>query len=255
MAQDNCAVQKEFAFDSLPVSVEMIQDYIQRFFPRNLEKGNWIQALLLKTALGLIRRLPISAAWYLGAFIGYSLYFIKIRSDVAAVNLDIVYGDTKSASEKKAIYKASLINFGHVIVNYLRLPFAGESFWSNHCELVNQAVLKEAINQKKGVLFVGGHIGMWDMAGGKVGMSGYPTSVVAKKIGNPVVNRFVADARSSMNMGQIANKNTMERIFASLKRGEAIVLAHPELWFWIHKRWKIRPEGEANPYERKPKKI
>lgn len=337
MIQENSAVYEDFVFGELPVSVEAIQDHIQRFFPQNMEKGSWIQAILLKTAMGFIRRLSVNAAWNLGTFIGKSLYFFKLRSNIAFVNLDIVYGDSKSASEKNDIYKASLKNFGHVIVNYPRLPFAGEAFWANHCELTNEEVLKTAINRKKGVLFVGGHIGMWDMAGGKVGMSGYPTSVVAKKIGNPVINRFVADARSSMNMGQIANKNTMARILESLKRGEAIVLAidenmkkergvfvdwmgkpassvkstayiakksgaavvpgfmiqkgpdtfqvilgeelawldcpedleqellmntqnqaravqeiilqYPELWFWIHKRWKIRPEGEENPYE------
>lgn len=342
MTQENAAVYEDFVFGELPVSVEAIQDHIQRFFPQNMEKGSWIQAILLKTATGFIRRLSVNAAWHLGTLIGIILYFIKLRGHVAAVNLDIVYGDSKSEPEKMAIYKASLKNFGHVIVNYLRLPFAGEVFWTNHCEFTNEAVLKTAINRKKGVLFVGGHIGMWDMAGGKVGMSGYPTSVVAKKIGNPAINRFVGDARASMNMGQIANKNTMARILESLKRGEAIVLAidenmkkergvfvdwmgkpassvkstayiakksgaavipgfmiqkgpdtfqmilgeelewlncpgdmerelfintqnqaravqdiilqYPELWFWIHKRWKIRPEGEENPYEAKGRK-
>ncbi|PIP38971.1 MAG: hypothetical protein COX19_09730 [Desulfobacterales bacterium CG23_combo_of_CG06-09_8_20_14_all_51_8] len=336
MTQEICAPPQEFAFDALPVSVEMIQAHIQRFFPHTQEKGNWVQSLLLKTALTIVRWMPAVVAWWLGLIIGNILYFLKLRSHVAMVNLDIVYGGAKSASEKRAIYRASMVNFGHVIINYMRLPFAGKDFWANHCELVNEAVLKEAINRKRGVLFIGGHIGMWDMAGGKVGMSGYPTSVVGKKIGNPVINEFVAKARSSMNMGQILNKNTMAQILEGLARGEATVLAidqnmkkdrgvfvdwmgrpassvksttymvkksgaavipgfmiqtgpkafqvilgeeinwvpcpedperellintqnqaravqaiilqHPELWFWIHKRWKIRPEGEKDLY-------
>jgi KDO2-lipid IV(A) lauroyltransferase len=23
----------------------------------------------------------------------------------------------------------------------------------------------------------------------------------------------------------------------------------PEEWFWLHRRWKIQPEGVANPYK------
>lgn len=343
MTQKICAPLPEtFAFDALPVSVETIQAHIQEFFPHTRERGSWIQSLLLKTALMLIRSLPAGVAWRLGKIIGNTLYFLKLRRHVAMVNIDIVYGDTKSAAEKNAIYRASLINFGQVIINYIRLPFAGKEFWADHCELVNESVLKEAINRKRGVLFIGGHIGMWDMAGGKVGMSGYPTSVVGKKIGNPVINDFVAKARASMNVGQILNKNTMAQILAGLARGEAtvlaidqnmkkergvfvdwmgkpassvkstaymvkksgaavipgfmiqkgprafqvilgeelewlpcpedperellintqnqaravqeIILAHPELWFWIHKRWKIRPDGEPDPYARQKKR-
>ena len=327
-------------FGELPVSAEAIQAHIQRFFPLKQEKESWIQAFLLKIALAFIWRLSVNAAWNLGTFIGNCLYLINIRRDVAAVNLDIVYGDTKSAFEKNAIYRASLINFGHVIINYLRLPFKGKSFWENHFEIVNEKVLKEAINRKKGILALGGHIAMYDLGGGGAGMSGYPVSVVARRIDNPVVNRFVAEARASMNMGQIANKNTMDQIVSVLKRGEVIVLAidqnmnkergvfvdwmgkqassikstayivrktgaavipaitiqtgpetlqlvmgeelewlscpddpekellmntqnyawavqknimkYPELWLWIHKRWKIRPEGETSPYAKKP---
>jgi len=222
---DNSDINDAFFFDNLPVSVEAIQAYTRRFFPQKEIRGHFVKRILVRIVIFFFRRLPHGIAYHIGTFIGKSLYFFKLRNNIAATNLDIVYGDTKSASGKKAIYRDSLINFGHVIINYMRLPFAGEAFWTKHCELVNEDVLKKAANKKKGVLFIGGHIGMWDLAGGKAGMSGYPTSVVSKAALNPVINKLVNDARAAMNMGGIETRNTMDQIFAGLKRGESIVLA------------------------------
>jgi len=200
------------SFPSLPVSSEEIQKYMAENFSQSHAKGNKFQKFFIHSMLTFIRSLSWNTAYLLGSLIGRCLFLLKIRSHVALTNLDIVYGGTKSKKEKMAIYKKSMINFGNVIINYMRLPVQGESFWRNHCELINEDVLKTAFNKKKGVVFIGGHIGMWDLAGGKVGMSGYPASVVAKKIKNPVIDKLVYDARFSMNVGGIANKNTMYQI-------------------------------------------
>ena len=334
---DNSDANNVFTFNRLPVSVEKIQAYTQMHFLQKEIKGHYVKRFSVWLIISFLRLLPHLIAYHIGTFIGNVLYFFNVGNHVALTNLDIVYGDTKSAEEKEAIYRASLLNFGRVIINYMRLPFAGEAFWTKHCELVNEDVLKKAVNRKKGVLFIGGHIGMWDLAGGKVAMSGYPTAVVSKGIVDPVIDKLVTAARTAMNMGGIETKNTMDQIFSGLKRGESlvlaldqnmkkgkgefidwmgkkassvkstsyivresgaavipgymvqlgpkkfkviledelpwlpcpenpekelminnqnqadavqkIILAHPEHWLWIYKRWKIVSDGEANPYK------
>jgi KDO2-lipid IV(A) lauroyltransferase len=222
---DNSDTNETFAFKRLPVSAEEIQAYTQKFFPQKKIKGHFFKRFSVWLIISFLRLLPHWLAYHIGTLIGKGLCFFKTGRHVAFTNLNIVYADTKSMEEKQAIYKASLINFGHVIINYMRLPFAGEKFWTENCELVNEDVLKKAANRKKGVILVGGHIGMWDLAGGKVGMSGYPAAVVSKGINDPVINKIVNDARTAMNMGGIETRNTMDQIFAGLKRGESLVLA------------------------------
>jgi len=251
--------------------------------------------------------------------------------------MDIVYGDKKTAKEKDRIYKASMINFGRVIINYLRLPYMGPSFWENNCSLNNELILKDVMNRRKGALLLAGHIGMMDLAGGKLGMCGYPVAVIGKKIKNPAIDRVVVESRNAMNLGTINYKNSMVRILKGIRRGEAVAMAldqnmkprygvfinwmgrvassvrsaalvaretgapvlvgycyqkdiarfevviteevtwepypddpekeilintqkqsdalqriiydNPELWFWIHRRWKLQPEGTPNPYK------
>ena len=152
-------------------------------------------------------------------------YKFSLRQDVAIRNLDIAYGETKTTEEKDSVYKASLITFGRVIVNYLRLPFQDEKFWRENITITNEHLLKQAMNQKKGLLMLSGHIGTWDLAAGKLGMAGYPISVVGKQAGVPAVDKIVIDARISMNLGSIGTKNAMGRIFAGINQGEIIAMA------------------------------
>ena len=30
---------------------------------------------------------------------------------------------------------------------------------------------------------------------------------------------------------------------------QRMILSRPEIWFWIHKRWRIQPDGIENPYK------
>lgn len=323
-------------FRNFPAPLNEVNDFVKKHSPSEEMTGKPLHKLIVKLLLTFGQSLSWKHAYALGGFIGKILYRLNIRRDIAMVNLEIVFGKTKTKHAREEIYKKSMINFGRVMVNYLRLPFQGESFWRDKCEIVNEEALKNAMNKKKGVLLLAAHYGMWDLAGGKVGMSGYPVSVVAKKIMNPAVNNIVIDARLSMNMGTIANKQTMDRIFMGLSKGEAVAMAidqnmmrnrgvfidwmgreassvksaayvahktgvpvlpgylvqegpdkfkliigeelkwienpdsveeeihintqvqsyavqkfileKPELWFWIHKRWKNQPEGVDSLY-------
>jgi len=57
------------------------------------------------------------------------------------------------------------------------------------------------------------------------------------------VERIAAETAedSGLSNGERVAKIT-ERINAAFER---IIRAHPEQWFWIHRRWKTRPPGEA----------
>ena len=333
----------ELHFSSYPAPLELTTAYIKQHSTVVRLKGHRTASLALDILISILKRLSWRAAYRAGKAVGLLLYVLRIRRKIAMINLGIVYGATKSPAEKEKIYKASLVNFGRLVVNYLRIPFFGESFWRNHCEWKNEEILKNAMNQQKGAILIAGHIGMMDLAGGKLGMSGYPTFLVGKSIKHPVINHFVHRVRNLINLGTIKHKESIRRILKGLRRGEAIVMAvdqnmkkkqgifidwmgwaaasvrapaivvkltgvpvvagymfqksedrfelvvteevaweplpddpekelvvntqkqadaiqkiiydHPELWFWIHRRWKRQPEGIPSPYAHlKPRK-
>ncbi|MDP8256832.1 MAG: lysophospholipid acyltransferase family protein [Candidatus Alcyoniella australis] len=300
-------------------------------------RGNYATRLGVWLMLRLVRGLSWNCAYRLGSMIGRLLGLLRIRRSVAMTNLDIVYGQTKTAAQKKKIYRDSLLNVGRQMVNYLRIPLMDDKFWDECFDLENEHILRDAYNQGRGVIFLYMHFGPWELPGGKISRAGYPLAVVAKRLKNPVVDKLMIDARSAMNLGTIFHRDAMDRIRSGLKSGEGIIMvidqnmkrsqgvfvdwlgrsastvrstawiaretgapvitgyavqtgpkrfkmvmteqidwqSHPdpdqelivntqryvgalekriyqmpEQWFWLHRRWKVQPEGVANPYDK-----
>lgn len=324
-------------FKSYPVPLEQLTAYTREHSRTVPIKGHYGTRIFIRVLLAFAQSLSWKWAYRAGTGIGKLLHWLKIRRTTAMINLDIVYGEKKTPEEKEAIYRGSMINLGRFVINYLRLPYMGPSFWESNCDWKNESILKDAMNRKKGALLIAGHIGMMDLPGGKFGMTGYPIAVIGKNIKNPAINRLVMETRNAMNLGTIHPKNSMERIFAGIRRGEAIAMAvdqsmrkpygiflnwmgrpassvrspayvaretgapvvsgycyqkdvdrfevviteeikwepipddpekellvnaqkqsdafqriiydNPELWFWVHRRYKIQPEGVPNPYK------
>ncbi len=332
------STKERFKFKNYPVSMETLKQYTQ-LNSRKIESGkrhlllNWI----VKGIIWLCLKLSWQMAYDLGTFLGRLLYRFNLRRSIAMVNLDIVYGKSKSQEELEQIYKASMINLGRLIFNYIRLPYQPPSFWEKQVHPVNLHLLTAALNEHRGVIALAAHLGVIDLAAGYLGHTGYPVSVVGKRIKNQFWDKFVLDTRLAMNVGSIRHRNSMKRILKGLKSGETIVMAldqnmqrkqgtflnwmgrpassvyasgylaqkynvpivagycwqkgpqdfelvftervpwlpypedtkkemlmnaqnhadatqrmilgHPEVWFWIHKRWRVQPEGMTTPYE------
>lgn len=211
-------------FDTYPAPLNKVKEYTI-LNSRSAEiKGYYLTKFFIKLAKSFALCLSWKAAYRIGAWMGLLFYRLRIYKHVAMTNLDIAFGNSRSTEEKERIYRESMINCGRVIINYLRLPYMGEMFWKEKCRWKNEEIFKSAINRKKGALIIAGHIGMMDIACGKIGMSGYPVAVVGKKMMNPVLDKFLIDTRNAMNLGTIKNRNSMKRILKGIRNGEAIVM-------------------------------
>ena len=330
-------IPTDFRDKVFPWSKEKIKQYIHTYYDSPPVKGHLVSKAIVGLLAFLIRSLSWKGADRLGTFFGNLCYLFKIRRTEAMINMDIAYGDSKTAEEKDTIYKNMWLNIGRHVLNYIRVPQMDEEFLSNF-EIVNEELLREVYNRGKGVVFIGGHIGEWEIGCARAGMAGYPISMVAKRLPNPIINKFINDARLGMNLGIIPHRKSMERLLEGIKlRGEGvtmavdqnmkrsqgifvkwmgktassprsiawitkatgapvvagyaareapgiyklfiteevpwedhedpeeemlintrhqaravekIIFARPELWLWIHRRWKVQPEGEPNPYQK-----
>jgi KDO2-lipid IV(A) lauroyltransferase len=207
-----------------PWTRQEAHDYVVAHTEPELEKGSWAFQLLLRLLLPPLRAMSWKTADWFGGVVGRLLARLRIRRSVALTNLDIAFGDSKTAAEKQAIYRACMINLGRHALDYVRTPQMDEEYWANF-PIENEHLLTETYNRGKGVILIGGHIGVWDFAGCRASIGGYPISIVSKRQSNADIERLVRNARLDANLGTILHKNSMKRILDGFKRGEGIIMA------------------------------
>jgi lauroyl/myristoyl acyltransferase len=105
-------------FDTYPASLEKTTAYVKKHSMIVEIKGYRVTRIAINALVSIVKRLSWGAAYQLGKAIGLLMYLLRIRRKIAMTNLDIVYGAKKPFAEKEKIYKASLINFGKLAVNY-----------------------------------------------------------------------------------------------------------------------------------------
>jgi KDO2-lipid IV(A) lauroyltransferase len=224
MEKETLPTRGEVIKDSLPWSEEKTNAYLRRQAIEIDTSGHRVSKVLLAVLVFLIRRLSWTGTDRLGTWIGKLLCLFRARRDIAMVNLGIVFGDRKTPKEKQSIYKASMLNFARHMLMYLRTPQMDEKFWKEF-PVENEEVIHELFRRKKGVILIGSHTGEWEIGAARVGMLGYPGSMIAKRIGHPVIEKFINDARLDMNLGTLFSMGSMDEILAAVRRGEVVSMA------------------------------
>jgi lauroyl/myristoyl acyltransferase len=145
--------------NSFPWPRQKVRDYAREHSRTVQVKGRLLSRFGVWLLLAFVRSFSRKNAWRFGAAIGRLLYLLRIRRRVAMTNLDIVFGDKKTAREKDEIYKQCLINLGRQSVNYLRTPLYDEKFWDESVVIEDEGVIRDAFNKGKGVLILSMHFG------------------------------------------------------------------------------------------------
>jgi len=90
----------------------------------------------------------------------------------------------------------------------------------------DQAALDAALARKKGVLFISGHVGNWELLARRVALAGYPCQTIAKETSDPRLTAWVEAFRASANLKAIwrGRPSAVKEMLRALKHGEILGL-------------------------------
>jgi len=96
--------------------------------------------------------------------------------------------------------------------------------WRRHIELVGGDPIVDGLTCGRPLLIVTGHFGNWEMAGYALGLLGFRSSAVARRLDNPHLDRFLTRFRQGTGQ-RILDKNTDYRqIQQTLATGGALAM-------------------------------
>ena len=74
----------------------------------------------------------------------------------------------------------------------------------------------------RGLIFVTGHLGNWELAGAYVAARGIPLDAIARRMKNPLFDRYLTETRSRIGMHVVHDADAVRRTPRSLRDGSAV---------------------------------
>jgi KDO2-lipid IV(A) lauroyltransferase len=190
--------------------------------PRN-RLADYAVYLAVRLAVCVLQALPLTTALSFARLLGRVVHRADRRHrDVARDNLRHAYPAASDGAIDRLV-RAVYRHFCSVVVEMVQLPRRlHQHNWQRYVELERSEPVIGALTADRPLLLVSGHFGNWEMSGYILGLFGYRTFAVARRLDNPHLDRFLARFRSATGQ-TILDKNTdYEHILAVLRAGGAL---------------------------------
>jgi KDO2-lipid IV(A) lauroyltransferase len=152
--------------------------------------------LFVRVAIAVIQALPLSTCEKM-AELGATLFgrILRLRGHVVDKNLRIAF-PSMTAEERDAITWQMWRHLILMIAEIAQTPRkVHETNWKEHSHIVNQELFVRTLLSGRPLVLISGHFGNFELGGYLMGLFGFPTYTVARKLDNPYLDRFVNDFR------------------------------------------------------------
>lgn len=289
--------------------------------------------IALKILCWVIGHIPLVISLWIGRGLGRIGFCLdKRHREIALSNLKTAFGSQKRHDELNIIAKGAFENIGMNLVEFCRLPWLKKKDLAGYVEVEGFENFEMAYNKGKGVIFLTGHFGNWELMAVFYALSGYFVDIVVRDLDSPVIDEFVRWVRTKTGNRIISKGRSMRELLKILSKGriagvlldqnvtwsegvfvyffnrlactnkgaalmamssgapvvptfikregkghrvvigkeieviytgdrvkdqlentalftkviEDFIRKYPEQWFWLHQRWKSRPENDPN---------
>jgi len=183
--------------------------------------------LALRSLLGAAGLLPLSWAVWLGELWGALAYrVLPGEREKALRSLAIAFPEA-SASEREALCRRSFLHLGRCALEIacIRRIDARMAEYVLFPEAAQQ-LLREALSAGKGVVFISGHVGNWELLARRVAHQGFPCQSIAKEASDPRTTAFIQRLRDEGKVGTLwrGHPGVARQMLRALRSGEILGL-------------------------------
>jgi KDO2-lipid IV(A) lauroyltransferase len=168
-----------------------------------------------------ISKLPISLS---GRLI-YRLF--PYRRSVVMNNINQVFGDKLSESEKRCLAKAFYSHLATSIKEAVLLRITREKTLKEQVEVRGHEHLLKIVGEGQGVLILTGHFGNWEFApiGGVLNFKEFQGQFhfIRRTLGNKTIERILFRRYYQAGLNVIPKKNSLQQVCDALEQNHAVI--------------------------------
>jgi KDO2-lipid IV(A) lauroyltransferase len=180
--------------------------------------------LLLRFGIGLVSLMPRAFALVLAKGLGWAAFYLVSRQRNKTLNnLRTAFGHEKSEKEIHTIGIRVFQNLAMTLVDWIHM----KHFNSGNIEkIVNlNGVIErsqELLKEGKGLIFISGHLGNWELMGTIYGMFGFTGGVIGKRIYYEKYNEMIVGVRREKGVPTFYQDENPRELLRQLRKGGVI---------------------------------
>jgi KDO2-lipid IV(A) lauroyltransferase len=178
----------------------------------------------VRALIASVRVAPGSVVRGCGSLLGMAFYtFDRAHRRIADRNLATAFPQ-RSEAERRAIAKGAFRHFGRLLFEVLKFSTLTPEQMMARVEFEGEDRARAAYAQGKGVLFVTGHFGFWEVHAVVHALQLQPIGVLARALDNPDLNALLERIRQRTGNTVIYRQNSIRRVMRMLQSGEGVAV-------------------------------
>jgi lauroyl/myristoyl acyltransferase len=173
----------------------------------------------------LSRVVPVSISYLIASIIAPIVFVLwREKRTTTIQNMTCVLGDEASPRQVRMYALRAFINYAKYLVDMLRLEGLSLPDLEKIIVVNGWEHFTGAMDEGKGLIFVGGHIGNSDLAAALLASRGFPVHVITEPLQPPRWDALVQAARQAVGMRVIPMSASAIRFLRVLREKEILAL-------------------------------
>lgn len=190
-----------------------------------MKKTLFEDALILSTikaARSLVRILPYRVSLAFGSAIGATAWHFTKRRSLMRKNLRAVFASEKSPDELERISQQSFRQLAMSGIELLRTPEFDKAYVQKHVRVIGEDKVTAERKTGRGILFLTGHFGSWELLNIFGSILGYPMVALARVQKHVRSDAYLNNLRRSKGSEVIHKGMPIREIIRALKAGRIV---------------------------------
>jgi Kdo2-lipid IVA lauroyltransferase/acyltransferase len=181
-----------------------------------------VEYAAIRAFTAAVRVMPESAVDRCGALLGSAFYaFDRAHRRVAEENIAAAF-PARSPKEQRLIARSAFAHFGRLLFATLKFSTLTPEAMLARVEFEGEERVRAAYAHGKGVLFVTGHFGFWELQAMVHAVRLQPMAVIARALDNHDLNALLEHIRTRTGNTVIYRQGTIRRVIRLLQAGQGV---------------------------------
>ena len=181
-----------------------------------------LELLAVRSLVAAVRLMPFALVDRLGALLGGFFYVVDgPHRRIAERNVAAAF-PSRPPSERRAIVRRAFAHFGRLLLELLKFSTLSPTAMLARVEFEGEEHVRFAYAQAKGVLFVTGHFGFWELQALVHALKLKPMTVLARALDNPGLNALLERMRTRTGNSVVYRQGTIRRVMRLLHEGQSV---------------------------------